>query len=438
MQNLQTDDNNLWESAPLTSICKKLRGVSYNKDEVTFIAESGYLPILRANNISDDELNYDDLVYVPPKRVSEQQLLKFGDVVIAMSSGSKLVVGKAAQLQKDWKGSFGAFCGVLRPLSDRVEPEFFGYFFSTKLYRSYISKISSGSNINNLKNEHFENIDFPLPSIDEQKKIISKLHDLLPRVKSNKQKISSAKNHIQQFRQSVLYAAVTGKLTETWREKNNQLKPVSNSVNKDIFTDSEINGWLKTEIGKLYHSFGGGTPSKSEPKYWNGDIQWVASGDVKNDYIETGSATITKKGLDSSSSKICSVGSIIVVVRSGILKHTLPVSIVRKDISINQDIKCFDSGNTDLNTWLFYFLRAMQNDILALNREGTTVQSVKYETLKNLEIEIPSFDEQREIAKRVKSMFEAADLVEKQIEKAGNKVDKLTQSILAKAFRGEL
>jgi len=438
MQNLQTDNNNLWKSASLTSICKKLRGVSYNKDEVTLIAESGYLPILRANNISDDELNYDHLVYVPPKRVSEQQLLKSGDVVIAMSSGSKLVVGKAAQLQKDWIGSFGAFCGVLRPISYKVEPEFFGYFFSTKLYRSYISEIASGSNINNLKNEHFDNIDFPLPPINEQKKIISKLHDLLPKVKSNKQQINNAKNHIHQFRQSVLYAAVTGKLTEEWRGKNKQLKPVSNSIAKDIFTDSEQSGWVKTDIGKLYDSFGGGTPSKSEPEYWNGDIQWVASGDVKNDYIDTGSATITKKGLDSSSSKICSIGSVIVVVRSGILKHTLPVSIVKKDISINQDIKCFDSGNTDLNMWLFYFLKAMQNDILVLNREGTTVQSVKYETLKGREIDLPSFDEQREIVRRVRSMFEVADSVENQIESAGSKTDKLTQSILAKAFRGEL
>ena len=109
MQNLKMDNNDgedALQLVPLGKLCLKLRGVSYSKGEATAFPAEDYLPILRANNIDDNELNYDGLVYVPKSRVATKQLLQKGDVVIAMSSGSKKLVGKGAQLKKDWNGSY--------------------------------------------------------------------------------------------------------------------------------------------------------------------------------------------------------------------------------------------------------------------------------------------------------------------------------------------
>ena len=85
-----------WELVRLGKLGRLVRGVSYKKQDVTNDAILGYLPVLRATNIQDRQLILDEeLVYVKAEKVSDSQLLRRGDVIIAMSSGSKSVVGKA-------------------------------------------------------------------------------------------------------------------------------------------------------------------------------------------------------------------------------------------------------------------------------------------------------------------------------------------------------
>jgi type I restriction enzyme S subunit len=168
-------------------------------------------------------------------------------------------------------------------------------------------------------------------------------------------------------------------------------------------------GWTTCKVEDVFDSFSGGTPSKSMPRYWNGDIPWISSGEFVSDVISSGTEFITEEGLQNSSAKLCRPGSVMVVVRSGILKHTLPVAIVGQPLAINQDIKCFDSGDDDTNQWLFLSLRTFAKEILSLNREGTTVQSVKYDTLKELELPLPPLNEQRRIVAKLEKLLSRVD-----------------------------
>lgn len=97
-------------------------------------------------------------------------MLRPGDIVVAASSGSLSVVGKAAQLTTPFDGTFGAFCKVVRP-SARVHARYLGHFFRTKDYRTTISALAAGANINNLKNEHINDLMIRLPSLDQQRRI---------------------------------------------------------------------------------------------------------------------------------------------------------------------------------------------------------------------------------------------------------------------------
>ena len=148
----------------------QVRGVTYGKSAAQKNPKSGYLPVLRAGNISDEGLGFDDLVFVPSNRISEKQKIRKNDVLIAASSGSLDVVGKAAQALADFEGGFGAFCKVLRPNS-KVHPGYFSHFFKTKDYRTRISALASGANINNLRNEHLDEMQIPLPPLPEQRRI---------------------------------------------------------------------------------------------------------------------------------------------------------------------------------------------------------------------------------------------------------------------------
>lgn len=135
------------------------------------VAQRGYLPVLRSNNITDDGLKFDDLVYVREDRISPKQKLQQGDVVVAASSGSLDVVGKAADVRGEFDGAFGAFCKVLRPKIDRVDPRYFSHFFRTAGYRRTISALAAGANINNLKNQHLDQLELPVPPLDDQRRI---------------------------------------------------------------------------------------------------------------------------------------------------------------------------------------------------------------------------------------------------------------------------
>lgn len=155
-------------------IAEQIRGVSYGKEDASPVPRPGYLPILRAGNITEDGLRLDDLVFVPEMRVSARQRVRKNDLVIAASSGSLDVVGKAARALNDFEGGFGAFCKVLRPTS-QIDPGYFYEFFRTPAYRRRISALAAGANINNLRSEHLDDLEMPLPSVSDQRRIATLL-----------------------------------------------------------------------------------------------------------------------------------------------------------------------------------------------------------------------------------------------------------------------
>ncbi|MCI5145432.1 MAG: restriction endonuclease subunit S [Candidatus Electrothrix sp. AR3] len=156
--------------AAVGDISEQVRGVSYAKSDASDVPLNGYSPILRANNIGEQGLILEKFVFVPNTKISPKQKILSNDIIVAASSGSISVVGKTAQVREKFEGSFGAFCKVLRPDSS-VCPHYFGHYFRTLSYRQEVSRLAVGANINNLKNEHLNNLKIPLPPLAEQKRI---------------------------------------------------------------------------------------------------------------------------------------------------------------------------------------------------------------------------------------------------------------------------
>lgn len=184
----------------LAEIADQIRGVSYGKTDVLDRPAEGFLPVLRANNITDDGLSFDDLVYVRAEKVSAKQQVRSGDIVIAASSGSISVVGKAAQADDDLGMGFGAFCKVVRP-SPKVHARYIGHFFKTQEYRRKMSALAAGANINNLKNEHIDQLEIPLPPIEEQKRIAA----ILDQADELRRKRQRAIDRLNQLGQAIFH-----------------------------------------------------------------------------------------------------------------------------------------------------------------------------------------------------------------------------------------
>ena len=206
------------------------RGVSYKKEDSSTVPSKDYLPIIRANNL-DGKINFNELVYVKKERIKTHQLVKKGDIIISMSSGSKSMVGKAARAEKDYDVSFGAFCSLLR-VKAQVLSKFIFYLLRSNAFKDYIRKISTGTNINNLKREHILDFEFYLPELKMQHAIVAKIEELFSEVDNGLANLEKTKDQLQTYRQSVLKHAFEGRLTENWRAHNpaQSIHPVSETT----------------------------------------------------------------------------------------------------------------------------------------------------------------------------------------------------------------
>ena len=205
-----------WEATTLASLLTVTRGVSYKKPDAGNKADSGLVPILRATNI-DQILNFEDLVYVPSRYIKNDQLLRSGDIVIAASSGSRSIVGKAARLTSEWHGSFGAFCLGLRPDS-RLGEGYIAWYLQSEEYRNRVSSLAAGININNLRREHIEETPIPLPPLAEQRRIVAEIETQFTRLDASVAALRRARANLKRYRASVLKDACEGRLVATEAE----------------------------------------------------------------------------------------------------------------------------------------------------------------------------------------------------------------------------
>ncbi|MEO5799822.1 MAG: restriction endonuclease subunit S [Gemmatimonadales bacterium] len=204
-----------WSMKPIGEMCETIRGVTYRGDSARSTPGEGMIPLLRATNVKEGSLNFEGLVYVPERNVSTTQLLQAGDLVVVASSGSKAVVGKAAILPQAWRGTFGAFCLVVRPNQSKINPEFLSYYLQSSEYRGRISALAAGVNINNLRHQHIAELTLPVPNREQQDQTVAVLDSHLSRLDSATETLERVRLNLKRYRASVLKAAVAGRLVPT-------------------------------------------------------------------------------------------------------------------------------------------------------------------------------------------------------------------------------
>lgn len=181
------------------------------------------------------------------------------------------------------------------------------------------------------------------------------------------------------------------------------------------------------------------TPSTSVDAYWGGTMPWISSKEVKSWAVNGGSECITEKAMRETRLRECPVGSVLVVVRSGVLAHTLPVGITTRPVVVNQDVKALSSGNTDLNAWLGVYLRAHEREILGSNRkDGTTVQSIRVEELLDRVLPVPPLPEQHRIVEQVEALLAGVNKAKDRLDRVKVILKRFRQAVLAAACSGRL
>jgi type I restriction enzyme S subunit len=386
----------------LDKLMKQVRGVSYSKNDASLTFKEGFVPVLRAGNIQNSRIIHDDFVYIPKGGVKNVQLLKKGDVLIAASSGSISIVGKAAMILQDINAGFGAFCKVLRPNKEIVNEDYFKFYFETPHYKNTISQLAEGANINNLKTEHFDNLEIYLPPLPQQQKIANIL-DAADALRQNDKALIAKYDEFTQ----ALFLDMFG-------------DPVSNPK-----------GWEKvkfSEVGKLDRGKSKHRP-RNAPELLGGKYPLIQTGDIANSggYITNYKSTYSEIGL--LQSKLWKSGTLCITIAANIAK----TGILTFDACFPDSVVGFIPNELTNNEYTQYWMSFLQKIIEDAAPESAQ-KNINLAILKDLDFPLPPIDLQNQFAERVAVIEEQKAIAQKSIEHS----ESLFNSLLQKAFKGEL
>lgn len=146
--------------------------------------------------------------------------------------------------------------------------------------------------------------------------------------------------------------------------------------------------------------FGGGTPSKDNLDYWtDGTVPWVSPKDMKRRLIDTAEDLITVEAVKNSATNLVPPSSVLMVVRSGILKHSLPVALNTVPVALNQDMKAFRFRRSLLPEFFAYWIEGQQKQkLLEWRQIGATVDNIDVDAMLNGRIAVPDLPTQRQIS----------------------------------------
>ena len=191
--------------------------------------------------------------------------------------------------------------------------------------------------------------------------------------------------------------------------------------------------WIECVLGEVCSFVGGGTPSKSNSEYWNGNIPWASIKDIKGDFLEKTQDFITEIGLKESASNLALENDIILATR---INPGKPI-ISKIKTAINQDLKVV-RHKTEIDTkFLFYNFKNLEKTVVKLS-SGTTVLGINLNSLNSIQIPLAPLPIQRAIVSKIEALFSDLDNGIANFKKAQAQLKIYRQAVLKKAFEGEL
>lgn len=176
---------------------------------------------------------------------------------------------------------------------------------------------------------------------------------------------------------------------------------------------------------------GGGTPSKANSEYWNGDIPWISPKDMKVLYLEGSQDHISEIALHNSSAQLIPVDSLLMVVRGMILAHSFPTAINKKIVAINQDMKALSLIDKDMADYLLIVSQALRHLILEkVNRSSHGTCKIASDNIENFLVPLPPLAEQKRIVAKVDELMKLCDHLEASLRQQHQRAEALVASVV--------
>lgn len=403
-----------WKCYKLNEISSLSNGINFDKSAYTsgvkLIGVSDF-----KNRIHPD---YDSLQEVDSKVVKSGDYLEKGDIVFVRSNGNKELVGRCMIIDRDIPVTYSGFCIKLH-LKDkkRFDPVFFNYLFKTRQFKKSMTGTAVGANIQNLSQSRLGSCEVCVPDIETQKRIAI----ILSRYDS---------------------------LIENYQKQIKLLEEVAQRLYKEWFIDLHFPGhentnivdgvpvgWEKKKISDVCTMIGAGsTPSRRNNAYWDdGNIRWVKTKELLDNWIFDTEEYITEEGLNNSSTKMFPVNTILMAIYASPTLGRL--GILAQECCCNQAALGL-VANEKLISWVWLYLKLfeLRDEFNAVAR-GAGQQNISGVVVKNWEITVPNKKTIEDFAKMAKPYFENAKSLQSQLRLLTEARDRLLPKLMSDEFK---
>jgi len=279
-------------------------------------------------------------------------------------------------------------------------------FYLLKSLKPLIESKGTGSTFKAISKAIINEIEIPIPPLPVQRRIV----EILEHADALRHLRAQVDAETQKLLQSVFY---------------------------EMFGDPVRNekGWKLQKLEDIcIKIFGGGTPSTSNEDYFKGNIPWVSPKDMKDDFIFDSIDHISEKALNESSTQIAPDYSLLMVIRSGILKRKLPVAINVNPVAINQDMKAFIFKEDIVEPYYMLFFFKLYQNVLLKRVRSVTADNIEFNHIKTINVPLPPLNLQKQFS----SFVNVIEIIKKQQTKSRNDIETLFDGLLDEVFKGNL
>lgn len=377
-----------WPLHSIGKFCRTGSGGTPSRSQQEYF--EGNIPWIKSGDLRENTVKVaNEFISEKAVRNSSAKIVPKGAILVAMYGAT---VGRMAILGID-AATNQAVCNVIP--DEKLAFQKYVYYALLSKVPEFLQNAVGGAQPN-ISQGMIRDTKIPLPQLEEQKRIAA----ILDKADAIRRKRQQAIKLADEFLRAVFL---------------------------DMFASNKVKSFEK--LGGLVKIIGGGTPSKSKAEYWNGSIPWVSVKDFTSNFIVSAQDHITELGLKNSATNLIPKGTIILPTRMALGK----VAISGCDMAINQDIKAIFL-NTDAIIQVDYLIGFLEtkSSYLESNGKGATVKGVTLDFLKDIDVPIPSKDEQTKYSNIRKKLLKMRSSYDSHL--SNNFFEALSQ----KAFSGDL
>ena len=387
-----------WEQRKLGELYKEVsekNDLTYSRDRIISVAHMYFNPVVYVTE--DDYLK-------------TYNVMRLGDIAFEGNRSKNFAHGRLVE-NIIGDGIVSHVFKVFRPIQP-FDLMYWKYSINNeKAMKDVLTRSTKASTMmHELVAKDFLNEEIAVPSLEEQRQIgafFDRLDSLI-----------------------TLHQRKYDKLCVLKKSMLDKMFPKGGSLYPEIRFAGFTDPWEQRKLGEVATFGGGHTPSMSDSdNYEGGNVLWVTSQDVKSHYLDGTTTQITEKGAKELT--LYPAGSLVMVTRSGILRHTLPVAELRKPSTVNQDIRVILPQENYYGQWLLQFFISRNKELLLeFGKTGTTVESVDFSKMRDMVLLTPSLPEQQQIGRYFARLDNLITLHQRKLELLRN----IKKSMLDKMF----